>query len=299
MKKIITIFALFLAGIGTGVSQPNGGFEDWVNEFTYETPVGWQTLNFLQFTLPPNPISAFKATGIDRHSGNYALKLKSIHLNNNPAPELLDDTMGACFTGKVNISPTYYKYGFPHTSRSEKLTFWYKYFPVGADEGGVRVILTRWNGVKRDTLAFNESHLYQNTSYSQFELNIDYLSNEQPDTAVIFIGSSRHHSVARVGSTLYVDDVAFTGWVGVEENALLKPKVFPNPAKEYITFSDITKEADAIEITDIMGKALARYPLKGSVMEVNTSSLTDGTYIYLVRDKSNKLLSKGKFSVVR
>lgn len=280
-------------------AQPNGGFEDWISAFNSESPIGWQTLNFLQFTMPPNPVSVFKASGIDKHSGSHALKLKTIYLNTNPAPDLLDDTMGLTFTGFVNIAPTYYRYGFPYTGRPEKLTFWYKYLPVGADEGGVRAVLTKWNGVKQDTIAFGESELYNNPSYSLYELPLTYFSDELPDTAAIFIGSSRHKSVARNGSVIYLDDVVFTGWVGVDENTMLPVKTYPNPAKENITFSGLDKNAKEIQITDISGKLLSTYNVnKVSVIDINTTGLADGVYLYTVLDAAGKTLSKGKFNIL-
>ncbi len=112
-------------------------------------------MNFLSaFT---NPVSAFKATGVDKHSGNYALKLKTVYLNNNPAPNALHDSIGYVFTGKVVISPPSLKLGVPYTGRPEKLEFWAKYLPTDTnDMGGVSTTLLKWNGTSSDTIAFGD-----------------------------------------------------------------------------------------------------------------------------------------------
>lgn len=299
MKHSIAIIGILFVLINRTRAQPNGGFENWMPGFNSESPVGWQTLNFLQFTMPPNPVSVFKASGIDKHSGSYALKLKTIYLSTNPAPDVLDDTIGITFTGYVNISPTYYKYGYPYTGRPEKLDFWYKYLPVGADQSGVRVVLTKWNGLKQDTVAFGESELYSNPSYSLYELPLTYFSDELPDTAAIFFASSRHQSLARNGSVIYLDDVVFTGWVGIDENTMPAVKVFPNPAKENITFSGLNKNAKEIQVTDVSGRLLSTYNVnKISEIDINTNVFADGVYLYKVLDASGKTLSKGKFNII-
>ncbi len=301
MKKLVLLIVIILFNSAYCLAQPNGGFENWEPYYTSESPVGWQTLNFLIATFPPNPVSAFKASGIDKHSGSYALKLKTIYVSNNPAPDIIDDTVGAVFTGFINISPASYKYGFPYFSRPEKLTLWYKYLPVGDDVAGARVLLTKWNGVKTDTIAFGETDIYENSFYSLFEMNLTYYSDEIPDTAAIFLGSSAHQSPARVGSTFYVDDVAFTGWVGVEENAKTTTwvSVYPNPVKENVTFSIQDKEACSIEIIDIYGKRLGQYKLKDSVVNIDAGIWTNGIYLYSILDKKNKTLNKGKFNVIK
>lgn len=301
MKKLILLIVLIVFNSIYCLAQPNGGFEYWEPDFNSESPVDWQTLNLLGFTWPPNPTSAFKASGLDKHSGNYALKLKTIYVNNNPSPDIIDDTVGIVFTGIINVSPVYYKYGFPYFSRPEKLTFWYKYLPVGDDVAGARAILKKWNGTKTDTIAFAEMDFSENSFYTLFEMNLTYYSNEIPDSAAIFLASSRHNDAARVGSTLYVDDVAFTGWVGIEENAKTTSNVsvYPNPAKENIIFSIQDKEACSIEITDVLGKHLGQYKLKDNIANIDTGVWVNGVYFYSVLDKENKAINKGKFSIVK
>lgn len=302
MKRLIFIFIILAFGIINSKAQPNGGFENWLFEFGYENPANWQTLNFLSITFPANPLSAFKATGIDKHSGNYALQVKTIYLNNNPTPGRLDDTIGRVFTGKVTISPPSIHYGIPFTGRPEKLEFWCKYTPVGIDTGGAIVVLQRWNGNGQDTIAIGFVKIKATPSYSPFQINLTYYSTALPDTVIIAFASSKTKAQARVGSTLFLDDVAFTGWVGIDEPRAYgtnKVKVFPNPAKDDVTILAHIEDADNIRVTDALGRLAGNYIIRNYSVNINTDAFADGFYFYEIHDKKDRILAKGKFNVIK
>ena len=289
------------ASILNSTAQLNGGFENWHDEFLYQVPDNWQTLNFLSILSPPNPLSAFKATGIDKHSGNYALKIKTFFVNNNPAPNIIDDSVGLIFTGKVNYSPTTIKLGFPYSSRPEKLDFWAKYSPVGNDTGGAIVLLQKWNGISADTVAFGQIYIAATGAYTPMQINLTYYSNVLPDTAAIIFGASLKMGRTRVGSTMYIDDVALIGWVGIDEKNQLnnKVKIFPNPANENLTITTEFEEAENIRIMDVSGKTVGRSKIQDHNSNVNTGLFVEGMYFYEICDKNNKILAKGKFSIVK
>ena len=306
MKKY-TLHILFLLIINCSLSivncfaQPNPGFENWTTTFGIEDPDSWQTMNFLSLTTPPNPLSAFKAIGVDAHTGNYALKLTTIFINNNPAPTQIPDTTGLVFTGKINVSPFTLTYGFPYTGRPEKLEFWAKYAPVGGDTGRVGVALTKWNGVSRDTIANGGIDIHSTAIYTVFQYSLNYRSTSLPDSAVIAIASSKSKATARVNSSLYIDDVAFTGWVGINQYDInnSKVQVFPNPAKDNVTIHAQINEADNVQIIDASGKLVGIYKIQNYTSDINTSAFAEGFYFYEIRDKKNCVLTKGKFNVVK
>ena len=301
MKKLAAISAILVFTILYCKAQPNGGFENWSTVLGYQTPDNWQTLNFLSVFSPPNPISAFKVSGVDKHSGNYALKIKTIYVNTNPAAEVIDDTVGVVFTGKINISPPSYKYGFVYTARPEKLEFWAKYIPVAGDTGGARVFLQKWNGIGKDTIAFGEVVIPSTPTYQLFNIDLIYYSTTTvPDSASIVFGSSKSGADARVGSALYVDDVAFTGWVGIDQYDLYTDKinVFPNPAKGELNISVQIDDANGIQVFDALGRSLGVYIIQNAGVILNTSSYSAGAYIFEVHDKKNKILTTGKFNVI-
>ncbi len=301
MKKAVITLVFLTSLFLNAVSQPNSGFENWSTEFNYQSPDGWQTLNFISVFLAPNSLSAFKATGVDKHSGNYALKLKSIFINNNPLPDLVNDTIGYVFTGKVNVSPPSLKFGIPYVGRPEKLEVWAKYFPVGMDLAGVSITLKKWNGTRSDTIAYGDIIIDSTLTYSLFQIDIAYRSNELSDTMIIGFASSYKKSNARVGSTLYIDDVALTGWVGIEEKNIYidKVKVFPNPATDAININAQMEEADNIQLIDVSGKSIRNYKIQNYNANINTALFAEGIYFYEIRDRENKSIFIGKFNVVK
>lgn len=301
MKKFVIIsIILFFAPIYSGKAQPNGGFENWSTVYSILEPDGWQTLNFVSLN-PPNPLSAFRVTGIDKHTGNYALKLKTVYFDNNPFPSEIGDSAGAAYTGKITISPFAYKYGFPYTGRPEKLEFWAKYTPVGSDTAGALVILKRWDGTMSDTIAIGGVNINTTTGYAPFSANLVYYSNELPDSAVIGFAASKTPMLARLNSTVYVDDVILTGWVGINQYDKKTDlvKLFPNPAKDNVNIQASIEAADKIQIMDASGKVMGTYKIQNCEANINTSLFANGIYIYKIQDNKNRMLTEGKFTVIR
>ncbi len=300
MRTRVIIFFILVSTVLISKAQPNGGFEDWTTEFSYEDPNHWQTFNFLSLLAPPNPLSAFKAIGIDKHSGNYALKIKTVFLSNKPSQIVIGDSAGAVFTGKINYSPPSRTYGFPYAGRPENLEFWFKYEPVGTDAAGAGIMLLKWNGSGHDTIATGSVPLLATSIYTLSQAPLQYNSTGLPDTAIIVFTASNDSNLARVGSTLFIDDVQFTGWVGISESEMnLKVKTFPNPARDNVTILAEIKDVDNVRVFDTFGKSVGIYKIQNYATNVNTSLFTAGIYCFEIRDKKNKIISTGKFSVIK
>jgi hypothetical protein len=298
MKYSLIVFLFFVSFL-CAFSQPNGGFEDWEQEYGNDSPVGWQTPNFL-CAFPFNPVSATKASGIDKHSGNYALKLKSVHLVTNPAPNLLDDTIGAAFTGSINLAPLYLKHGYPYNARPQILNVWYKYIPLGEDQGTAGALLTKWNGVKRDTIAIADSVLGYNPTFSLLQLQFNYFSEELPDSAVVLLASSRYDDRARVNSTLFVDDVEFSGWVAINDDERKNIiSLYPNPAKDELHFKTNVQENVKVNIIDATGKRITTLVVNGGEATVDTRNYCSGIYFYEVMNEKNGVITREKFTVMQ
>ena len=281
-------------------AQPNPGFENWTTTFGIEDPDNWQTFNFLALLSPPNPLSAFKAIGVDVHTGNYALKLTTIQVINNPLPSQIHDSTSGAYTGKINLSPFSFNYGFPYTGRPQNFEFWAKYAPVGSDTAGAIVVLLKWNGVSHDTIAAGRININATSTYTLFQLPLTYILTEQPDSAAIVCFSSIALT-KRIGSTLFLDDLAFTGWVGIDQYDIntSKVKVFPNPATDNITINTQINEADNVQLIDASGKLISVYKIQNYTANINTGAFAEGIYFYNIRDKTNCILTKGKFNVIK
>jgi hypothetical protein len=201
MKKATQLFFWVILSALQSIAQPNSGFENWSTEFSYENPDDWQTLNFLSLTTPPNPLSAFKAIGLEKYAGNYSLIIKTIYINNNPIPGSVADTFGCVFKGKITISPASIREGFPYTARPEKLQFYSKYTPVGNDIAGAVALLKKQNinTGAIDTIAVGSIDIAPTVQYTLFTINLEYRDNiNLPDSAVIAFYSSRDPSAARI-----------------------------------------------------------------------------------------------------
>jgi hypothetical protein len=301
ISKNILAFVFFVFLFHENSAQPNGGFENWITEFSYETPEDWQTMNVLSLTTPPNPLSAFKSSGIDKYSGFYGLKIQSIHVTNNPAPAGIADTFGVVFKGKITISPTSFKPGFPYNARPEKLQFYSKYNPVGNDTALVWVLLRKWNGVATDTIAFGVLEIAATPIFGLFEIPLIYQSDSQyPDSADIAFFSSRDSLTARVGSALFVDDVLFTGWVGMDEYTYTPEniKLYPNPIKNElnIDFSSRLINPTAI-IYDCSGKKVETYTLDLNSSKLDLSGLLSGFY-FLELKNNNLPIYREKLQII-
>ncbi|MES2139319.1 MAG: T9SS type A sorting domain-containing protein [Bacteroidota bacterium] len=307
MNKIVLIFTISALGFFNSSAQPNGGFENWTPQFSYENPDGWETLNFLSLLTPPNPLSAFKAVGIDKHSGDYSLKLKTVYINNRPVfgdgtiDSLIGDSASAAFSGTIYLSPVSYKIGFPYTGRPEKLEFWSKYAPVGNDVASGAVFLKKWNGVSSDTIAYGFAVISSTPTYTLFEVNLEYQLSSIPDSALIVFASSMSNTTARLNSTLYVDDVALTGWVGIGEPDIYadKIKIFPNPTKDNLTIIAEIEEAENIRIIDVSGKIVSEHKIQKYHANIKTDLFAEGIYFYQVLNNREAILAKGKFNVIK
>jgi hypothetical protein len=295
MKKLFII--LFILNASIIYAQNNGGFENWTIVNGKDEPDSWQTLNIL--SLFGNPVSAFKVGGTDKYSGNYALKIISVLMPVKILPQL-PDTFGYAFNGKAIISPPSFISGMPYTTRPEKISFYTKYIPVGLDTGLIGVVLHRNTATVRDTIAFNREKILPNGTYTHYEINLNYRNNNIPDSIDIYFKPSSTDSVARrVGSALFIDDVALVNFVGVKENELYasKIKVFPNPTSDILAISVEIEEADKIEVTDDLGRTISFYKIQNYEAKINVNTYKNGNYYYKLLDKKNKPLTYGKFSV--
>ncbi len=73
--------------------------------------------------------------------------------------------------------------------------------------------------------------------------------------------------------------------------------VYPNPANTQVTFMSSIKDIQYIAISDIAGRQLEKIAVKNGVYNLNTSSYSNGLYLYNVTDQSGNLLDRGKFTV--
>lgn len=311
MKKIIlTISSVASSVIGVMAQSPDFSFETWNNvqfSTTIQDPQGWASLNTLNvFTATPK--SVFKET-TSPFGGTASAKITTVKVTGalipNPYQSGDIDTAGLLTIGQIVASPPSIKYGYNYTWRSQVLSFQCKYTPVAGDSAFVLATLTKWNGTSRDTIASGKYATgASTTAYELKSINLTYdpaFATVVPDSEQIFISSSIYsHDGAKVGSTFYIDDIAWSGYNSTDEinGTVNKVFVYPNPATNNIS---ITSSVDAaiIRITDITGRLIGNYSMTNNKANIQTSTFASGIYIYSVLDQKKNVVNRGRFEITK
>ncbi|MES2592773.1 MAG: T9SS type A sorting domain-containing protein [Bacteroidota bacterium] len=311
MKKLLLTISVFASSAIGVMAQADLNFETWNNVFgssTVQDPQGWASLNTL--VNFGGTQSVFKETTAP-FAGNASAKVVTVQVVGaaipNPYANGNLDTAGILAIGTINFSPPGLKYGSTFSSRPTMLSFQSKYTPVGSDSAFVLAYLTKWNNPSgpRDTIATGKFATgLTSTAYSLNSLSMTYdpaFATIIPDTQLVFISSSIYtHNGARVGSAFYIDALAWSGWNSVNElngtnNTI---SVYPNPATNNINFTSAA-ELTAIEISDITGRLIGSYSTNSNSVNISTSRLTPGTYIYTAFNKKKEVVGRNRFEITK
>ncbi len=317
MKKLL----LSIIAAGTSfcafAQNPTMDFESWttMNNGTIsvpEEPTNWVTGNQLvSFVSPGNSTSVFKVTGTEAHGGTYAMKIVTVDVVNDPSGGQLPDPTGVAFVGKVQLSPLKLISGFPYTARPTTCTFWHKYTPMASDSASCGVVLTKWNGAKRDTIAIGGIVIKTAASaytLSTFTLTYDpTFSTVIPDSMILGFSASclATNTCGVAGSTLWVDDLSFSGYNNVNEHSSSSGViVYPNPATDHISITSDALESVSVIVFDVMGREVISstqvdqsHPLKLKTWTLQTTNLVSGVYSYSLNNVDGASLRSGKFTI--
>lgn len=294
MKKPLLVFLgiFFTAVIAQGQGIPNAGFEEWTNNTYYEDPNGWITFNSLTALVQ----SATVEKSIDKHSGNYAVKISTkTHTIGSP-PFAKTDTLAGIAVSGSNGKP-----GFAYSGRPAHFNGYYKHDCPKGDTAFIVAYLYKWNTVKgkRDSLAI--AYFYSASTvdtYVPFTAQFGYTSStKSADTAVIIISSSGKKKLP--GSVLYVDDLTFDVVTDVSESLQGQMVLaYPNPAKEDFSIANLPDNAANILVKDLTGRTIEEINAT-PITTFSTLNYPQGIYYYEVKDKSSSLLHSGKFCVTK
>ncbi len=310
MKTLFTFIFALSSFLFANAQAPTWNFESW----TGTEPTGWISENELM--LLGNPQSAFQEkTPANVKSGANSLKLISVTMSQNPGGTL-PNPIGLAAPGRlVNFTP---KFGTSFNSRPDNISFWYKYSPITLTDTCEFLVLL-WNSTTKDTLAIGYWHQggAVNT-YTQQTVQLTYkaaYANELPDSMALTFSSTKLFNpnfklclnCGQVGSTMWIDDVVFSGWNGIKEVSNSEGvSIFPNPS---IIFSNITvnnSEASTAVVYDAVGQIITSCMLnQNSTVQnkkegiLNTQNIPVGLYFYSVLDKNGNSIRTGKISVVK
>jgi hypothetical protein len=260
----------------TGVAdQPallNGDFEQWTN-VQIESPISWYTDN-----------GDFKNSAMiktsDAHSGSYAVELKTFLGEENNQPKVRSGQLMTGYYGNNCNGNCFPVGGCPFTNQSDMLEFYYKYAPIGNDNGTVDLLFKTKSGSNNGWYA--HADLPASSSYSkvQVPINLSFV----PDTVVIQFQSSNWStlSTANIGSDLKIDDVVFLSQkTGVKNIHSTQTLFYPNPVQSNLSFRPETNIQEVF-IYSLSGSLVLKQSIAKDNMDV--SSLNKG--IYLIRLKT-------------
>lgn len=286
MKKIL--FLLFV-GIQAQAQTtiPNLDFENWTlsSSARFEDPSPttiWATPNYAMDLIFGNPSSSIVQKSTDAHGGSFAALMKS--------RTIVGNFVGATlFTGYLNttspLSPVP-ELGMPFTGRPIAMKGWYKYAPVGGDSSSIYIKLTKWNSITntRDEIGFIEKRDYAAvSSYTQFNMPINYTSTQTPDSITIVFSASAgaEQKLGQVGSSLWIDDVTLDYFpTTTSTNQTLKNsiQIYPNPSINELHIQS-EKEITNYTIYSYTGQILQTTVINATQTDINIASLPIGNYI--------------------
>ncbi|HEU4718892.1 MAG TPA: T9SS type A sorting domain-containing protein [Bacteroidia bacterium] len=312
-KSLLTVLAAGAFAL-TGFAQqyiPTAGFETWGSSFGEDQqPQNWISYNV--FTAPvfdpggTNPTSVTPAPTPDNYQGAYSAKIVTVDLVTNQSPTTIPNRAGLLMIGSISFTSPYLHPGYLFGSRPATLTYYSKYTPVNGDTAYCLVLLTHWNSSNstRDTVATGLDWTNTSTtSYAQRTVALVYNPNDAnvtPDTCTIVISASSNYT-PQAGSTLYVDALSFSGFVGINEqdHAPNPVNVYPNPSNTVTNFDVTSEDAYEVVVYDMTGREVKREQIMNKKGTIDSSTMDNGMYSYHIIAKSGDVLSSGQFAVSR
>ncbi len=210
MKQSLLFLLCALFSVSVMAQQvPNGDFELW----TGTTPNEWDTSN--ENVLGTQFTTVSKITS-GAQSGSFAAKVETqtktiFMVGPVTLPGIL--TLGDFNLDIANQSASLTG-GEAFTHRPYSLRGYYKVTPAAGDTPLIGVGISKWNEEtgERDTLGFGLMYFGEATStWTAFEIVIEYTSTEIPDTMNVIIASSdlMNNTTFINGSTISVDNLSF------------------------------------------------------------------------------------------
>jgi len=285
-----------LTFVGDDAVVPNGDFEDWT-DYSSEEPEDWFSSNLLSFYTGQTPVT--KTT--DSYEGNFASRLES-------SLTFWGDTLAFITNGTFGDEGP--EGGMPVDSVPEKLSGYYKYEPVGPDTAVAAVTLYYHNPNTGNTTMLEESwiQLLPASTYTYFEIPVNYFALPEPDTVNIAFASSNldffENGYVGLGSTLYIDALEMTYKEHItsvnspEDN--LDHNIYPNPASEkvFIDVYNLMHQNTEVRIINSQGRVVY-YSQEGQKdnrsFEIDVADFSPGVYFYQV--ENNGKTYNGKFIV--
>lgn len=274
MKKQGLLIA-FVCAMNTLNAQsfPNGGFENWTSQLTYEDPQYWTGMNML--TMLGAEETAVKTT--QAHSGTYALKLVN-SISDMGGDGEMDTLPGILVLGTSDIMSGTGTTGVPFTHRPDSLIGWYKLISPENTAFHLQFSCTKWDAGSgiQETIGAAYFEGAASTNYVRFSIPINYTENGLPDSIQAFIGNSVDGFVAT--NELYLDDLGFVynTTAGIEEQQA-QVQLFPNPVTTELHIQS-DQPIQQLFVKDLQGKQVFELNEMTGNYVLETGYFTPGVY---------------------
>ncbi|MBL0342257.1 MAG: T9SS type A sorting domain-containing protein [Bacteroidetes bacterium] len=269
-------------------ATPNPGFENWTQVGNHYDPNNWNCLN--PSTAILGVFTCIRATGVDVHTGNYAIKLTTKSVFGIKAN-------GIASTATLITTPPYgVTGGIPYTQRPDSIVGWYKYNPASAaDSGFVEIVLL---DAGNDTVGFARFDTPNSsvTTYTRFSKAITYFSPDSPVLSYWVLTSSDGTNPI-VNSTLFVDDLdlVFNPSSISDGQASNTIQLLNTIAGDVLLIENTTPIASMLQIFDNAGRLVLEADVLTGANNLNVTELKSGLYFYSIFNPISDLPVIGKF----
>ncbi len=248
---------------------PNPGFENWASG----NPVSWSTTNIPGVAVPVTQTTP-------PYTGTYAAKGEVVNFMGNPfAPFLSSTDMSG------NGFPVSYPYG--------TFSFYYKFNQIGTTYLTALAAMSDINSML--VAAAGNSYSVPVASFTLASIPFYYVGGN-PSEAVISFSISDSSGTAAIGNYFVVDEVTFSGTVGIEESktpGLEILKINPNPVSSnaFIYYSIPVRSDIRFELMDVTGRKHHEIFIAGEIagqhkIEFNSSAIPSGFYLLVMNAES-------------
>lgn len=282
MRILILLFITTIVKILSGQALPNGSFESWTTTGNYDQPTSWNTPNPSTASLGLYTVTKESAL---KQSGQFSAKIQTKSILGMQIPGLI--TLG---TFSINLLTMEAKIegGMPFTGKPSSLTGYIQYDPKLGDECFIGVLLLKQNGSQWDTLATGSfATTSKLTTWTPFNININYTSNQNPTHINVIILSSDRNS-PQPNSTLYIDNLELQYPSSIShENQSFLPRLYYDSGNLILdNLPDINTSLE-ISVFGTDGRLIQRntiIPDGSGRDQIRIRSVPEGVYIIKLTD---------------
>ncbi|NOZ47322.1 MAG: T9SS type A sorting domain-containing protein [Chlorobi bacterium] len=285
MKKITIVLLLLITCNLFAQNQPilstSEDFENWEKSSIGEMPKFWDGFNkpFIVDNYVVDSVITVTKDSLNPQSGNYSVKLQSKDFFGVPIQGLL--THGKFDVDFINHTGDITG-GIPTHNRPLKFKGYYKYFPANSDIATISIWFMK--GPYAEKIGEGKIEISQTVAtWTEFVVDIQYYTDDEPDTMNVLFTTSSDPFNIQVGSVLEIDNISLeqsTSYTPEIANSNLS--VFPNPANNFVqVINPEISGKSTLKIINTIGEVLITktfYSTSGFNENIDLNDVPGGIY---------------------